>query len=169
MPIDLSALVAEVIGQWMPTAERKRVALRGSTRAIIAFADPERIERVLANLLSNALKYSPAGAPVQVDVRRGDGEVLVAVVDHGAGIPNEELPHLFQRFVRAERGAVDDPGGLGLGLYIVRLIVEAHGGRVWVESEVGKGSSVSFALPLDPSDRGELESNVVDRHGARLT
>jgi PAS domain S-box-containing protein len=148
-PVDLSALVVQVIKQWMPIAERERVALRSSTQAIIAFADAERIERVLANLLCIALKYSPPDAPVQVDLRRGDGEVRVAVADHGAGIPRDQLPHLFQRFVRAERSAVDDPGGLGLGLYIVRLIVEAHGGHVWVESEVGKGSTVGFALPLE--------------------
>ena len=146
-PIDLSALVAQVIGQLVPTEERERVTLRTSTPAIIVFADAERTERVLANLLSNALKYSPPGAPVEVDVRRGEREAIVAVVDHGAGIPSDQLPQLFQRFVRVERNSVD-PGGLGLGLYIVRLIVEAHGGRVWAESEAGNGSSISFALPL---------------------
>jgi PAS domain S-box-containing protein len=154
-PMDVSALAAQVISQIVPREERERVTLRSSTPAIVAFADAERIERVLANLLSNALKYSPPHAPVQVEVRRADGEVVVAVVDHGAGIPNDQLSLLFQRFVRVDRGSAD-PGGLGLGLYIVRLIVEAHGGRVWVESGVS-GSTISFALPLDASDEGDLE------------
>lgn len=154
-PIDLSALVAKVIAEMAPLEGRKHVALRTSAPAIVAFADAERIERVVANLLSNAFKYSPADSPVQVAVRRGDGEVIVAVVDHGMGIPKDQLPLLFQRFVRI--GGNADPGGLGLGLYIVRLIVEAHGGRVWAESEGGNGSTITFALPLDASDRGELE------------
>jgi PAS domain S-box-containing protein len=155
-PIDLAALVAQVIGQLAPPEERDRVTLGTSTPPIVAFADAERTERVLANLLSNALKYSPPHAPVQVDVRRGDGEAVVAVVDHGAGIPNDRLSLLFQRFVRVGRGSAD-PGGLGLGLYIVRLIVEAHGGRVWAESEVGTGSTIRFALPLDASDGGDRQ------------
>jgi two-component system phosphate regulon sensor histidine kinase PhoR len=149
-PLDISALVAQVIREMTPLEGGDRVALRTSAPAV-AFADAERIERVVANLLSNALKYSPPRSPVEVVVRRSDGEVVVAVVDHGAGIAKDQLPQLFQRFARIDRTA--DPGGLGLGLYIVRLIVEAHGGRVWAESEIGKGSTMSFALPLDASPR----------------
>jgi PAS domain S-box-containing protein len=154
-PIDLSALVAQVTKEVTPLDAGNRVTLQNSEPAIVAFADAERIQRVVANLLSNALKYSPPSSPVQVAVRRGDGEVIVAVVDHGVGIPNDQLPQLFQRFARIDRNA--DPGGLGLGLYIVRLIVEAHGGRVWAESEVGRGSTMRFALPLNESDPGESE------------
>jgi two-component system, NtrC family, sensor histidine kinase KinB len=154
-PIDLSALVAQVTKEAAPLDAGNRVTLQNSEPAIVAFVDAERIERVVANLLSNALKYSPPKSPVQVAVRRGDGEVIVAVVDHGVGIPNDQLPQLFQRFARIDRNA--DPGGLGLGLYIVRLIVEAHGGRVWAESEVGRGSTMRFALPLNESDPGESE------------
>jgi signal transduction histidine kinase len=146
VPTDLSALLAQVLRQMVPD-ERERVTLRTSPQAITAFVDPERIERVLTNLLSNALKYSPPDSPVQVEVHQGEGEIVVAVVDHGAGIPNDQLPQLFQRFARIE-GRAGDPGGLGLGLYIVRLIVEAHGGRVRAESEIGHGSTISFALPL---------------------
>jgi NtrC-family two-component system sensor histidine kinase KinB len=154
-PIDLSALVAQVVREAGPLEGGDRITLQTSAPAIVAFADAERIERVVANLLSNALKYSPPRSPVQVTLGRGDGEVIVAVVDHGVGIPNDQLPLLFQRFVRIDRNA--EPRGLGLGLYIVRLIVEAHGGRVWAESEVGHGSTMSFALPLDASARGALE------------
>ncbi|MHB1416804.1 MAG: sensor histidine kinase, partial [Chloroflexota bacterium] len=109
-------------------------------------ADPERVERVVVNLVTNALKYSTPGKPVVVRVQPSDGEAMVSVIDEGPGISSEELPHLFQRYRRAAAG--NKAGGLGLGLYIARLIVEAHGGRIWVESEVGKGSTFSFTLPL---------------------
>jgi signal transduction histidine kinase len=85
---------------------------------------------------------------VELEVRQVAGEAVVGVIDHGAGIPVDELPRLFQRFSRLGR-AETGPGGFGLGLYIARLIVEAHGGRVWAESEVGTGSRFAFVLPLD--------------------
>lgn len=109
-------------------------------------ADPDQIERVLINLIINALKYSPDDRPVSIRVRRVGGEVQISVADEGAGIPPDEVPRLFQRHYRTEAGR--KAGGLGLGLYISRLIVEAHGGRIWVESEPGKGSTFSFALPM---------------------
>lgn len=155
-PVDISALVALVVEQLAAGVERARVTVRTSTPAVIAFADGPRLERVVVNLLSNALKYSPPTGPVRVDVRRGDGEAIVEVVDRGAGIPSDRLPLLFQRFARLERPH-PDPGGVGLGLYIARLIAEAHGGRVWAESEVGTGSTIGFAIPLDVSDRASAE------------
>ena len=154
-PIDISALVDLVVEQLASAEERARVTVHTSAPAVIAFADSPRMERVVANLLSNALKYSPPDAPVRVDVRRGDGEAMVVVLDRGAGIPEDRLPLLFQRFARLERPHAD-PGGVGLGLYIARLIVEAHGGRVWADSEVGKGSRIGVAVPLDVSDMGEI-------------
>jgi len=153
-PVDVSALVALVVEQLGSAEDRARVTVRTSAPAVITFADSPRLERVVVNLLSNALKYSPPDAPVGVDVRRGDGEAIVAVLDRGAGIPSDRLPLLFQRFARLERPHAD-PGGVGLGLYIARLIVEAHGGRVWAESEMGSGSTIGFAIPLDLSDLGE--------------
>ena len=112
-----------------------------------------RVERILTNLITNALKYSPASTPVVVRVGMRDAEMIVSVVDQGEGIPPEELSRLFQRFTRGRAGPKEDVAGLGLGLYIARLIVEAHGGRVWAESEVGNGSTFSFALPTGaPAD-----------------
>lgn len=153
VPVDITTLVALVVAQLSSTGERERVHVE-STPAIIASADKQRIERVTANLLSNALKYSPPHEPVHIDVRRSAGEAVVTVADRGPGIPTEQLPMLFQRFVRVER-AQPDPGGFGLGLYIARLIVEAHGGRIWAESRVGSGSTIGFAVPLDVSDAAE--------------
>jgi two-component system, OmpR family, phosphate regulon sensor histidine kinase PhoR len=112
-------------------------------------ADPERIERVLTNLITNALKYSPSPKPVVVGVEQTNGEAVVSVADQGAGISPEELPRLFQRFTRGREGPKSDVAGLGLGLYIARLMVEAHGGRIRAESDLGKGSTFSFSLPLE--------------------
>ncbi|MEK6207452.1 MAG: ATP-binding protein [Chloroflexota bacterium] len=145
-PIDLSRLAAEVVAQLPSVHERQRIRVLAPSPGPLVSADAARIERVLMNLLQNALKYSPADASVELEVRQGADEGLVAVIDHGAGIPVDELPRLFQRFSRLGR-ADAGPGGFGLGLYIARLIVEAHGGRVWAESEVGTGSKFGFALP----------------------
>ena len=147
-PIDLSRLAAEVVAQLASAEERERIRVLAPKSGPLVSADVARIERVLMNLLQNALKYSPAGASVELTVRLAAGEAVVDVIDHGAGIPVDELPRLFQRFSRVGR-AEAGPGGFGLGLYIARLIVEAHGGRVWAESAVGTGSRFGFALPPD--------------------
>ena len=149
-PIDLSRLAAEVVAQLGSVEDRERIRVLAPAPGPLVSADTVRIERVLMNLLQNALKYSPADAPVELEVRQAAGEAVVGVIDHGAGIPVDELPRLFQRFSRVGR-AEAGPGGFGLGLYIARLIVEAHGGRVWAESEVGTGSRFGFALPPDAS------------------
>lgn len=109
-------------------------------------ADPNRLERIFTNLLSNALKYSSPDTEVSVTAEKQDGMVRVSVSDRGGGIPPEDLPRLFQRFYRAKGTRKTE--GLGLGLYITRMMVEAHGGRIWVESEPGRGSSFSFTLPV---------------------
>ncbi len=108
-------------------------------------ADAARLERILVNLLSNALKYSDPGTPVLVRARRINAEVEVSVTDQGLGIAPEDLPHLFERFYRAQGTKAE---GIGLGLYITKQLVEAHGGQIRVESEVGKGSTFYFTLPV---------------------
>jgi PAS domain S-box-containing protein len=145
-PIDLSRLAADVVAQVVSAEERHRIRVIAPAPGPRVFADAARIERVLMNLLQNALKYSAASAPIELEVREAADEVVVSVTDHGAGIPVDLLPRLFQRFSRIRRVEAD-PGGFGLGLYIARLIVEAHGGRVWAESAVGSGSRIGFSLP----------------------
>jgi len=114
------------------------------------FADPGRLRQVLTNLVTNAVKYSPDGGSVTVRCReRGPQHVVIAVVDHGLGIPPEQMSKLFQKFSRVRAEEHNKIPGTGLGLYICRLIVEGHGGQIWVESEMGKGSTFAMALPLD--------------------
>jgi signal transduction histidine kinase len=114
------------------------------------WADPDRLRQVLANLVSNAVKYSAPGESIVVRVReRGTQHIVIEVVDHGLGIPPEQIGKLFQKFARVRSEEHLRVSGTGLGLYICRLIVEGHGGQIWVESEPGKGSTFGMALPKD--------------------
>jgi signal transduction histidine kinase/CheY-like chemotaxis protein len=114
------------------------------------WADPERLHQVLTNLVTNAVKYSPAGGSITVRCReRGSQHIVIEVTDHGLGIPPEQVGRLFQKFQRVRSEEHYKISGTGLGLYICRLIVEGHGGQIWVESEFGRGSTFGMALPLD--------------------
>jgi signal transduction histidine kinase len=132
-------------------------------------ADPDRLRQVLNNLVGNALKYSPAGGSINIRCRqRGDDHVVIEVIDHGLGIPQEQIGNLFQKFSRVRSEEHLKIPGTGLGLYISRLIVEGHGGQIWVESELGKGSTFGMALPRDagavaprPSLKDTLEQQSV--------
>jgi len=144
--IDLPSMVAEIAERVGTPEDRARIGVEAPVAMPPVPADPERIERVIVNLLTNALKYSPAASPVVLRVAQRGGDALLAVTDRGVGIPAEDIPHLFHRYYRARTAGKRE----GLGLYITRLIVEAHGGKVWVESEVGRGSTLGFTLPLAP-------------------
>jgi len=113
-------------------------------------ADPDRLRQVLTNLITNAVKYSPQGGSITIRCReRGSQHVVVEVVDPGMGIPSDQIARLFQKFQRVRTDEHLQVPGTGLGLYICRLIVEGHGGQIWVESEIGKGSTFGFVLPID--------------------
>ena len=143
---DLFTLVHDIAERVGSVEDRARIQLESPEWVPPLMADRERIERAIVNLLSNALKYSPAAAPVVVRIEQQGDQAIVAVTDRGEGIPAEDVPHLFERFYRTKAG--QKAGGLGLGLYITRLIVEAHGGQVCAESEPGKGSRFYLSLPL---------------------
>lgn len=112
--------------------------------------DTDRMRQVLDNFISNAIKYSADGTPIEIVIRQSDGHLATEIIDHGIGIPKDELPHLFERFHRARNVSSRYYGGLGLGLYISRIIVEAHGGTIGVESVEGEGSTFIIELPLAP-------------------
>jgi signal transduction histidine kinase len=144
--VDLGALVPELLERLRGGLEVDRVRVAIAPALPLADADPDRLERVLVNLLSNALKYSPAESAVRLELAPApDGGVLVIVADRGVGIAPEDQARIFDRFFRA-RGS-RRPEGLGLGLYITRLLVEAHGGRIDVTSGLGQGSTFRVRLP----------------------
>jgi signal transduction histidine kinase len=126
---------------------RLRLHVDPSGESAIILADPARLLQVFRNLLLNAGKYSPPDAPVELNVIADEHDVTFSVVDHGDGIPQEDLTRLFHRFVRLHLPGHDQVPGSGLGLYISRRIVEAHGGHMWVESADGSGATFAFALP----------------------
>ena len=146
-PHDLVRVISEATVMLEPLIAEKTIALREELPDYLPriSVDARRIVQVLENLVSNAVKHTAPGGEIHISATSADGEVRVAVRDTGAGIPSENLAHLFDRFWQA-RGA--RRGGAGLGLAIAKGIVEAHGGRIWVESEVGRGSTFAFSLPL---------------------
>ncbi len=147
-PLDLAGLVREVAELSRPVAEDKGVRLEVSPGApLTAWADRDRMAQVLHNLLANAVRYTESGGRVAISARQSDGELQVEVVDTGVGIPPDELPHVFDRFYRVDRSRSRATGGAGLGLAVVKYLVEAHGGRVWVRSAPGAGSTFGFSLP----------------------
>ena len=114
----------------------------------LAEMDEQRIAQVLTNLISNAIKFSPAGAPVEVSVSHDSRVAEVRVTDHGDGIRKDDMPKLFKKFTQLDSKSTRKVGGTGLGLAICKGIVEAHGGTIWAESEPGEGSTFAFTLPL---------------------
>jgi signal transduction histidine kinase len=165
--LDLSRIES---GSWRPTLEQidlgiaaretwAGLAARAATagvgfeldlepgRSPLIGADADALRQVLTNLFDNALRYTPRGGKVVCRLRRADGGNVLSVVDNGSGIPREHLTRVFERFYRADPSRSRDEGGTGLGLSIVKHLVEAHGGRVWAESELGSGTTISAFLP----------------------
>jgi signal transduction histidine kinase len=148
-PVTPRVLVADILDV-LPETDRARVLVECAADAPAALVDRERIARALVNLVTNALKYSPSHQPVHIRVSSDVQYVRIAVEDQGVGIEPDKLPHVFERFYRA--GRETGPAGLGLGLYITRLLVEAHGGEVAASSVPGQSSTFRVALPR-PSER----------------
>ncbi|MHB0937759.1 MAG: PAS domain S-box protein [Armatimonadota bacterium] len=145
-PVDLRVYLDDYLRRIAVTMEVERIHVDVPDDVPPVCADYNRLERVFTNLLSNAMKYSDPGTPVLVRARKINGFVQVSVTDRGRGIAPDDLPYLFERFFRAEGGRGIE--GIGLGLYITRMLVEAHGGSIWVESEPGQGSTFYFTLPI---------------------
>ncbi len=146
VPVEMHSFMLELKERLATVLQTERLQVEDSKGLPAVMADPDRLERILVNLLSNALKYSSPGTPVTVCIEAAGAEVITTVSDRGPGVPKELLPHLFQGQGRVR--VHQRPNTLGLGLYITEGLVEAHGGRIWVQSSAGQGSDFSFALPV---------------------
>ncbi len=149
-PLDVGELVQSTLERVNGAAREKGVALSADLAQPLSpvAGDRQRLTQVLLNLLSNALRHTLAGGQILVRARQTGGEVQVSVLDNGEGIPPAELPHVFERFYRADRARSREAGGTGLGLTIARSLVQAHGGRIWAENAEGQGSVFIFTLPV---------------------
>ncbi|MCK9496053.1 MAG: HAMP domain-containing histidine kinase, partial [Dehalococcoidia bacterium] len=148
--IDIVTVVAEAVTDAQPTAQAKDHRLSARLPDdLLAFADRRRVLQVLANLVNNAVKYTPPGGNIEVSVEQREGSVEVRVRDNGIGIPVTEQTQLFEKFFRTSTGR-RTTGGTGLGLAIARSLIELHGGSIWVESDGESGSTFAFTLPTRP-------------------
>nr|WP_309674838.1 ATP-binding protein [Pseudomonas sp.] len=144
-PLDVVNLLQEACGLLVTLTSHKNIELNcASSEGLSIDADPQRLFQVLSNLLGNAIKFTPSGGRIDLSARQVDGKVLISVRDNGGGIHAVHLPHIFERYWSVRDG---NPNGSGLGLYICRSIVQAHGGELWAESEPGIGSVFTFSIP----------------------
>lgn len=147
--VPLAPLVESVLASLQPAIAQRRLSVSVNVPEGFAVrADADRLRQVLFNLLDNAVKYNRDDGDLRVSAIGSDGTATVAVADSGIGVPPDDLPRVFERFYRVDKARSREPGGTGLGLSIVKHLVEAHGGRVFVESSLGGGSTFSFTLPL---------------------
>ncbi|MEO7021216.1 MAG: PAS domain-containing sensor histidine kinase [Ktedonobacteraceae bacterium] len=149
-PTDLVALAQRVVTWQQLTTEHHTLTLVPVVERLVMQVDPRRMEQVLNNLVSNAIKYSPDGGAIEVTIRvdAGTPTALLAVRDHGIGIPVRQQAHIFSRFVQADNARTSGIAGTGLGLYLCRELVERHQGQIWLDSDEGQGSTFFVALPL---------------------
>jgi sigma-B regulation protein RsbU (phosphoserine phosphatase) len=147
-PMDLNAVVDEAVDRVRPNAPNHTLTLDLQPDLPQIQADRDRMTQVASNLLNNAVKYSPTGGRITLSTRAEGDQLLLDVRDEGLGIPKDALETIFERYSRVDSQATKDIQGTGLGLPIVRQIVQLHGGRVWAESELGRGSVFHVALPL---------------------
>jgi two-component system phosphate regulon sensor histidine kinase PhoR len=123
----------------------------------LMIGDEDKFEQILNNLLSNAIKYSPQGSPIRLILRSENNQLNVAVQDQGIGIPADKIQRIFAKFERVDNSDTRKTGGTGIGLFLVKHLVEQHGGKVWAESTLGEGSTFHIQLPL--SGNSEIEGN----------
>jgi signal transduction histidine kinase len=162
-PVELDVLVAECVEASQPTASARSIELVASTTSLPCpvQGDPTRLAQVLDNLISNALKFTPAGGRVEVRLGPAEGAAVIEVEDTGLGLAADEQAQLFQRFFRSSRASENAIPGTGLGLAIAKTIVERHGGRIGLESALDVGTTVRVELPLSLSELGRSPQALV--------
>jgi signal transduction histidine kinase len=147
-PVRIERIAEQVLAHRRLIAANHQLRLEVEPDLPVAEADPIRVEQVLANLVDNAIKYAPDGGPITVRIRKADHELRVEVADEGVGVTPEQAERLFERFYRADSSVRRTTRGVGLGLFICRSLVEAHNGRIGVDSQPGRGSTFWFTLPM---------------------
>lgn len=147
--VDFYEIARKTVDVFKVSATKHEFAIDIPSDCSHVYADQDRLEQILNNLISNAIKYSPAGGTITINSRINGKEWIASVSDQGTGIPKEQLAFLFERFHRVESKLTRHVSGTGLGLFITRSLVEAHGGQIWVESEIGHGTTFYFALPIE--------------------
>lgn len=149
-PLDLHSLVDETLTVITPECDQAGLSVHNeiTSDAPLVFADSDRITQVLLNLLDNARRHTPDGGSITIGAKPVEHTLLIWVSDTGTGIDTADLPHIFERFYRADRSRTGATGGSGLGLSIVKAIIVAHGGNIWAESAPDRGTRISFTLPL---------------------
>ena len=147
---DIRRVTQSVIADLTPALDERNQSVRVTVApdAETIRADGAKLHDALRNMVANASTYSPVDTTIHIEAVRLSGHVTITVSDEGPGIPDADLSRVFERFYRVDKSRARDPGGTGLGLAIVKHIVEVHGGRVWVESEPGRGSTFGFTIPL---------------------
>ncbi len=152
-PVDVGRAIREVVGEFDEQARAKGLSIGADVgEGLEASADEGRLQQVLSNLVENAVKFTPSGGEVEVEAERRGRWLEVRVLDRGVGVAAEDMPHVFERFYKADR--LQDQGGTGLGLAIAKHIVQSHGGRIWMGSREGGGSVFGFTVPASPSVGG---------------
>ncbi|MBW8780761.1 MAG: histidine kinase [Verrucomicrobia bacterium] len=149
--VEFNTFLSNIIDDYRarPAGKGHQLEFQGDKSISPLAIDPLKLTQVVENLLDNALKYTPKGSLIGLHVLRQDaGEVIVCLRDNGPGIPEDDLPHIFERFYRVDKGRSREKGGTGLGLSIVKHIIQLHAGRVWVESRLGQGTAFFFSLPI---------------------
>jgi PAS domain S-box-containing protein len=146
--VDVCTLLLRLVDEVQTTLGQREIEVHSLIQSAIVQGDELRLEQVFQNLIQNALKYSPPEKPISVIIRQQESHVIVEVQDTGIGIPSNDLPHLFQRFYRASNVNEGHISGMGIGLFVVKEIVELHGGHIVVESTEGQGSTFRVSLPI---------------------
>jgi PAS domain S-box-containing protein len=154
-PMDFGALVAKVISVQSSYVTEHKLVKEVDSGLPTIIGDEDKVDQVLTNLVNNAIKYSPKGGEIKVKAWEEGAAIHCYVSDQGMGIPKDHLPKVFDRFHRVDTRDTRKVGGTGIGLFLVKHLIEAHGGRIWVESEVGVGSTFHFTLPKSPPDAEE--------------
>ncbi len=154
-----AGLITQAIEAMQPMAQQQGINLVGQSQPLQIWADADYMLQALTNLISNAIKFSPAGNEVSINLEAQPNQTLFHIHDEGAGIPADKLDSIFERFQQVDSSDARRKGGTGLGLTICRKIIEQHGGHIWVKSQLGQGSTFSFSVPDPPTQRTSLSKH----------